>query len=871
MKDLTHYFHFPAKQKEDKIFNENAITLDGDSDDTKSRNFYKGLSEPSHVVEIGSSSSASSSSSSSGSDIKDSPSRVRTSARRARSDKKLNFEVTDDVNYHTEDVEHDLHSTMLQDMMDISTSQGTPIRTSDKEPCSETCVSKTASCGKKKLKKKKVNLSSKKTNNCDSRENFLCVKTQVINEALLEESAQKKKHSLLFERNGILSPSANCCVDGLNGETKCGFETGMTNKTSTGKHSDKISTISNESTNAFHILMSSRILQSPLKVSPDETEDHMCPDRKKAGTVVAETLMKSATVKESGKKRKKILEDLAERRRMKKAKPSDTSPEMKLADIPIVRCKKLVVVPESDSDDERNVGLYQDTDIFKVEDGDKHVHGEFGEMFLEEKGDKSAESYNEKKHDKGACCDSLTCEKRDATTLRRVDGNVIKLLHKNGGKWALEETADYCSKHQKKQDKVMNQESLQNSKLSTRKLDRSRSNLVHKNSSKLLVGETTDDCSGPEKDHIQLKELVVKVERLSTKKCLEYTESVLKGRRKPVVCEKEQIYESEALKKEGKKQASMSEDRKVKCQLSVCNTKMPSQLPTTTNMLVTQCNKTPLKCSFQQKVKTLGKKSSNRQENVKFGNDAGSEEENHEQKEFYKQGKTNKSFTVSTVDSKCEMLTEPKKHLPSPDETKKRNSLFSYFSKVSKDEAAFKPEKITVKVQIHSPPLSPSVEKRCTSVTVCKRERRRCCVRSKVLDLADQIVVLESQIVKPASDDGDLSETPLKESKEISSLKTSPSSSGWKIRVRLRELPVQALSDSDTGKNLIWWYPRFFAKSTFKSFCLTCFICAIRLFCVHTNHAVTAPPAVTSTNHKLFSPQALVGAVVCYLNCLSFK
>ena len=851
MKDLTHYFHFPVKQKEDKILNENVTTLNGDSGDVKSQNFFKGLSQPNHVVEICSSSSSS--------DNKDSPSGVRIRARAARSNQKLNFEVTDNVNNHTGRADHDLHSTVLQDV-DLSTSQRTPIRTSDKELCSETGFSKSASCGKKNLKKKTVNFLSKKTCNSDSSEKSLCMETEVIKEALLEKSAQEKKHSLLFQRNGIYGSSAKCCVDGLNDETKCGVGRGVTIKSSMDKHSDKVPTISNQSIDAFHILMSSRNLQSAA--SPEETEDDMCPDRKKTGTVVAETLMRTPTVKENRKKRKNILGDLAERQRKKKAKPSDTSPEMKLEKVPIGICKRLVV-SESDSDDERNVALYQDTDIFKVKDGNKDVHGECGDMILEENDDKPAQSCKEKKHDKGVSWGSLTCGKRDATMLRKMDGNGSKLLHKNGRNVTLKETVDRCSKHEKKQHKVMNQESVDNSKLSTGKVDNNISNSVHKSSSQVLEGETTGDCLEPEKYHIQFKELVVKVERLSTKKCREYNNIVLERKRKPAVSEIEQIYVSEAVKKEGKKEVSVSEDRKLNCQLSVCNTKMPSQLSTTANSCVTQSNKIPSKCSFQQEVKTFSKKSSNCQANSKCGNDAeknetlivedSSEEENHEQKECHKQDKTNKAFTVSTVDSKCEMQTEPKKYLPSPDKTKKRNSLFSYFNKVSKGETPFKPEKIMVEVQIHSPPVSPSVEKRRTSVAVCKREQRHRCIQSEVLDLADQIVVLESHIVKPAADDSAFSVMFPKESKDINKLKTVPSpSSGWKMRVRLRELPVQAPSDSDTGKNFIGWCPRFIAKHTFKSSHLTCFIPAIRLFHIHANQAVTMPPVVTSTNHKLF-------------------
>jgi len=830
MKDLTHYFNFPAKQKAEKILNENVTTLNGDSGDVKSQNFFKGLSQPNHVVEISSSSSSS--------DIEDSPSGVRIRARAARSNQKLNFEVTDDVNNHTGSVEHDLHSTVLQDTLDLSTSQRTPVRASGKELCSEIGFSKTASCGKKNIKKKIVNFSSKKTHNSDSSEKSLHMETEVIKEVLLEKSAQEKRHSLLFQRNGIYGSSAKCCVDGLNDERKCGVGQGVTIKTSIDKHSGKIPTVSNQRIDAFHILMSSRNLQSPA--SPEETEDRMCPDRKKTGTIVAETLMKTPPVKENRKKRKNILGDLAERQRKKKAKPSDTSPEMKLEKVPTVRCKRLVV-SESDSDDERNVALYQDADIFKVKDGNKDVHGECGDMILEENDDKSAESCNEKKHDRGVSWYSLTCGKRDATMLRRMNGKGSKLLHKNGRNVTLEETVDHCSKHQKKQHKVMSQESVHNSKLSTEKVDKSRSNFDHKNSSQVLVGETTGDRLEPEKCHIQLKELVVKVERLSTKKCFEY--NVLDGKRKPVVSEIEQMCVSEDVKKEGKKEVSVSEDMKVNCQLSVCDTKMPSQLSTTTNRCVTQCNKIPSNCSFQQEVKTFSKKSSNCQVNSKCGNDAeknetlivedSSEEENREQKECHKPDKTNKTFTVSTVDSKCEMQVERKKHLPSPDKTKKRNSLFSYFNKVSKGETPFKPEKIVVEAQIHSPPVSPSVEKRRTSVAVSKREQRHRCIQSKGLDLADQIVVLESHIVKPAADDSACSLMLPKESKDINKLKTTPSSSGWKMRVRLRELSAQAPSDSDTGKNLIGWYPRFIAKSTFKSSHLTCFIPAIRLFHIH--------------------------------------
>jgi hypothetical protein len=93
------------------------------------------------------------------------------------------------------------------------------------------------------------------------------------------------------------------------------------------------------------------------------------------------------------------------------------------------------------------------------------------------------------------------------------------------------------------------------------------------------------------------------------------------------------------------------------------------------------------------------------------------------------------------------------------------------------------------------------VKKRCASVPEDKRKQNHR-VKSKVLDMEDQIIVLESHIVKPATDSSAVFVITPKKHNEIDSMKTPPSSSGWKMRVRLRELPPQPIPD-DAGMNFI--------------------------------------------------------------------
>ncbi|PNF27779.1 hypothetical protein B7P43_G09230 [Cryptotermes secundus] len=752
MKAITYYLQFPAGEKEDKDQNGNGRlpVLNGDSDEAGAQKIHKGLFKTASVVEKSSCPSLFSS------EIKNSPSFVRTSTRRVRSKCKIQFKMTSDADNSNESVELDRHSIILQDKEDVSISQTTSIKTSVKELHDETGSLQTVSVGKQNLKKKKkLSLSSQKVSNCDTTNKSLCVKSEVLNEIFVE-SSRKTEDSLLFQGNGKSSLFVKCKLkDSLKEPKQHGFGTDVTNETCTDdKTSDKIPSRLNESNNAFHILMSSRIWQSPHEQGPDETKDHTYSNRKKT-IVIADAPKKTVEIKENRKKRKKKL-DVVRKRRIKKAKLSDTSSEIEIGaeKKPVVRSKKVVIVPESDSDGEGNTALGQSIDTLKSKAEDKQDHRGCGKMVVEETDDDYAEQSDEK-----------------------------ELM--------------------KKDDKVVNQDSLMNSKLSTRtsrKMDGSKSRLSHKTSSKHILEEIKDNCSEPEQDHLHLKKLVVKVEKISpekliqisTQKCYEGSEKkVRKGRGKLVVGGK-------GTKEKG----SEREDRMVNCQLSIHKAKMSPKLPKSTKKFVIQCNKSTGKSFFERRVKLVKK---SEQESGEFGKkksetwieDTDSEEENQKQTEMNKKDKTNKAASVSTIDSNCEIPADPKKHIPFPEETKKRNSLFSYFNKVSKDEVLLKPEKIKVEVQIHSPPSSPSVKQRRTSVPEDKRKQIHC-VKSKVLDMEDQIIVLESHITKPATDASSVFVVTPKKHNEINDMKTPPSGSGWKMRVRLRESPAQPVLD-DTG------------------------------------------------------------------------
>jgi hypothetical protein len=394
----------------------------------------------------------------------------------------------------------------------------------------------------------------------------------------------------------------------------------------------------------------------------------------------------------------------------------------------------------------------------------------------------------------------------------------------------VEETDSESEEEKKlmeKQDKGKDQDSLTRNKLVTRtseKINTSGSKVVLKSNRKVLVDGMKVNSSEPEHDRLQLKKVVVKVEKLSTKRIVKlltpkYQDSctkVRKGRRKLIVSGKDK--DSEATKAGIMVRSTIGEGRIASCNLSVCKARMSlRKLPKSTKEVVMQSYKTPVK-SPQQKVKTIASKSLNCQENGGFGIDSSlsdslvveddSEEDEHKQTDLNKEDKTKMSFAVSSADPKCEMLTEGKKLLHSPDdrlETKKRNSLFSYFNKVCKDEVLLKPEKILVKAQIHSPPVSPSVKARGRSIPEDRREQRqRRSVPSKVSGMEDEIVVLESHIAKPDVDGRAvfMITTPEK-CNVVSDLKTPLSSRGWKMRVRLRELPAQTVSDKDMGMDVV--------------------------------------------------------------------
>jgi hypothetical protein len=746
MKDLTHYFQLPVRGKEDKgeTGSGKVTVLNGNSDEDGSPKIRKRLSKAASVAE-----NSSCPSPSSNSEIKSIPSYVRSSSRKLRSKSEMKFNMTSDAGNSNENVELDRHSTILQNEDDIFSPGRTPIKTSGKEFHNEKRFLLTADVGKQKLKKRNLSLSSQKVNNCDTADQSLSVKNKVLNETFIESSKKTDDSLLLSENRNSISVVRCKLKDGSNEAKKDGFGTGVTNETPT---DDKISSILNERTNAFHILMSSRTWQSPHEHSPDETKDQRNSDRKKARTVIAEEPMKSAEIRENIRKRRKKLEDMVEKRRLKKGKFSDTSSEieMEVDKKLVVRCRRIVTVVESDSDDDKIAALVQSTDTSKAKDcADRQVHREHGRMAVEDTDDKHAEPSKEK-----------------------------ELL--------------------RKRDDLVNQDSLLNGKFSTRKsrkMVKSESTLSRlKNGSEHILEEMKDGRSESEQDHLHL----VKAEEISSEKlirssthsCYECSEQkAQKGRRKLVT-------DGRRTKKEGSETA----DRVVNSQPSIQKTEiLPTKLSGYTEESVFQCSETPVKSPFPGRAKLVNR---SHQESAELGKkqsviqveDDDSGERNQKRAERNTRGKTERASTVGTVDSKCET--------PLLDDVKKSNSLFSYFNKVSKAEVLQKPKKIEVKVQIHSPPVSPSVKKRNKNVPDDKRKKGNHCVKGKALDMEDQIVVLESHTVTPATDRNAVSVITPKKHDEINGLKTPSSSSGWKMRVRLRELPAQPDPD-DTGMDFI--------------------------------------------------------------------
>jgi len=160
MKDLTHYFQFPTKEKENTSQKENVgVTTLNDSCTEADSKIYKRLSKSYDVAEKSSVSLSSL-------EMKNSL-HVRNSSKRIRSKQRINSSVSNDVdNNSLESVEFDRHCVILQSKEDISISQRTPCRTSGEKFHNETSCPQTTCVGKQK-EKKKLSLSLQKVSNSD--------------------------------------------------------------------------------------------------------------------------------------------------------------------------------------------------------------------------------------------------------------------------------------------------------------------------------------------------------------------------------------------------------------------------------------------------------------------------------------------------------------------------------------------------------------------------------------------------------------------------------------------------------------------------------------------------------------------------------
>ncbi|XP_063232870.1 uncharacterized protein LOC134536819 isoform X2 [Bacillus rossius redtenbacheri] len=134
----------------------------------------------------------------------------------------------------------------------------------------------------------------------------------------------------------------------------------------------------------------------------------------------------------------------------------------------------------------------------------------------------------------------------------------------------------------------------------------------------------------------------------------------------------------------------------------------------------------------------------------------------------------------------------------------KKKSIFSYFSRVSKEEVLTKPQRLSVKVLIHSPPSTPmKIKTRKKDLTPIISSQRRKSKRSlSNREVADNINVLGSEVLEilgGSSVDEDV--TPMNLS--VGDRKTS-SLRNWKVRmVRVTSCGDEGSTDSGSEHDLV--------------------------------------------------------------------
>ncbi|XP_069701498.1 enhanced level of genomic instability 1 isoform X2 [Periplaneta americana] len=736
MKDLTHYFHCPVKEKEDSQ-KENVGVI---NDDAEEEEMYKVKKKHSHEKKLSLSSSSL--------DIKESdgdgPSETKKAKKKIRSKRnKIDHDKTTFVSKNNGVTKRKRQRAVTQDEEDLSACLPRKVmkQVSDQATSSQSHVEKenvkfefSQKTNSSIIENKTLESEKSKVSNNASVSDFPHEKDdcQSVKKILKSNSSIVSNHSQGDVGNSTVGQQKKVSVKKAKslslkrtGTAKKSNSEIIITHTSPAEDSSKHSPVLSDRNNAFHILMTSRSWRSPH--STEESEES--PDRKKTKTVVAETPERIAEIKENKKKRKNKLEIMVKKRKMNKNNLSNTLSDLNVENKTSKETKR-IIIPESDSDDDKDGANDHNKNVLKTEEESKKASKQ-NDSIVEETEVESKKQYNEKE------------QLKKGKAFKKV---VSSKVH----------SSDKTPKKIKRRER----------KLSSK-------------GRKMVIDETDEDCSEPEESPVCTKKLVIKLEKLRTspRKIQNNTKQDAKAKLKFHMDSEDEIKRKEKKEHEGNSVLTIK-----KKQLSK-SFRSDRDKSTTSKQEVLQEN-----LSQSDNIIIIEEKKKKNQ--IKVKEEPGKEMPGDKMKAEKRTTKIDIDLEYELSESTKECPLSPKR----TEETKKRNSIFSYFSKVTKEESFLKSEKIQVKAQVHSPPVSPSVKRR--SISKDKEGSRRHSFRQRVSDKEDQIIVLESVVV---TEESKRITTP-KKCIALDDLKTPPSAnSRWKMRVKLRESSVEAVSDGETG------------------------------------------------------------------------
>ncbi|KAJ9584257.1 hypothetical protein L9F63_021399, partial [Diploptera punctata] len=488
--------------------------------------------------------------------------------------------------------------------------------------------------------------------------------------------------------------------------------------------------------NAFYILMSSRSWKSPHDDANKTTSDQSSSEKKLKDQSTSQ--LHSVEMKENKRKRKKKLESMIEQKMTKKIKCTDFTSEEKSAEKSSKIKKRITIVPESDSDDDN---------ILENSLKSKSNAKENTENSLKKREKESNES---------------TVYKNDKTSVIHQKFNVNKLAG-NKEKMPKKSTSNETTEE-----------------------------------NKLVVEESDDDDDdiivskkrARKKLKIDFNNLSVKINsRVSPRNKNNFIQA-MKPKKKFVIessgSDSEKEVKEEVTRKNHKHNRKQSESKNLTSEKeSELNKKGPTKNHIS-DVSVNFVNEEKINLEVKMDIKNTPNKHKSPKE---FGS------VNDHPLITLERKKQSEKILVTNKNINSNAINKDENNEQSGDT--KRNSLFSYFNKVTKNEVVSRSEKIQVKAQIHSPPVSPSSKHRNSMLSKVNKTDvvpRRRSSRNKVSGEEDQIIVLETLKMSEVPNPNIGMKTPKRN--DGNWLRTPPSNS-WRMRVKLRDSSVEPSSGSD--------------------------------------------------------------------------